>query len=147
MTFRIQVFHVLSSDDLLCICPNAFKSCSNKDRKAQPEDPESTWIKCPYMADVSEYFTGCTWLCQHTLGITVIELKLFSTLLFTRLEESESSILFAANIAHLMLKKLQLPMIHDTIHKFRLFNYVIMVLVTNMILLGVEQKTLTNCSI
>ena len=58
------------------------------------------------------------WLCQHTLGFTVIELKLFSTIL-TRI---------AAILAHLMLKvTAAYDMIYVTIYKFSLFYDVIVV--------------------
>jgi len=95
LTIRLQLFHVLSSDDLLCICPNVFKSCSNKNRKAQAEGPESTWIKCPSWRKFLHISLGARG--------SVNTHKLFSTLL-TRLEESESSTLFAAILAPLMLK-------------------------------------------
>lgn len=78
------------------------------------------------------------------LGFTVIELKLFSTLLLGL----KSSILFATILAHLMLQvTAAYDMIYVTIYMFCLFCDVIVGSITNMILLGVKRITSTNCSI
>jgi hypothetical protein len=78
------------------------------------------------------------------LGFTVIELKLFSTLLLGL----KSSILFATILAHLMLQvTAAYDMIYVTIYMFCLFCDVIVLSITNMILLGVKRITSTNCSI
>ena len=80
-----------------------FQELQQQEQEGTGRRPREHMDQMSFMEEVSAYFTGCTWLCQLTLGFTVIELKLFSTLL-TRLEESESSTLFAAILAPLMLK-------------------------------------------
>jgi hypothetical protein len=82
-----------------------FQELQQHEQEGTGRRPREHMDQMSFPEEVSAYFTGCTWLCQHTLGFTVIieKIKLSSALL-TRLEESESSILFAAILAHLMLK-------------------------------------------
>jgi hypothetical protein len=52
-----------------------FQELQQQEQEDTGRRPREHMDQMSFMEEVSAYFTGCTWLCQHILGFTVIEFK------------------------------------------------------------------------